>query len=299
MKKQGKKSNAQLIIGTLLSGKTLKSRDVSDIIRKGDGKKINVQDVASMLSKVSNPRKSDLGYFIERVKDGNTFAYYMVKEAIKLSEEQAYGLTLKIGKDKYSLDRALKDFPGLRKYVKPGPKSKPAPSKVAKPAPSRPSPSKAAKPAPSKAAKPAPSKAAKPAPSKAAKPAPSKAAKPAPSKAAAKPAPSKAAKPAPSKAAKPAPSKAAKPAPSKVAKPAPSKAAKPVPSKVIRPEAAKPKPVIKVVKKPLQKPAATTTPKSVSAVLDIDKLAAVIVKKIASDLGKLKVEVNFKDTRPR
>lgn len=151
MKKQGKKSNAQLIIGTLMSGKTLKSREVSDIIRKKDGKKINVQDVASMLSKVSNPRKCDLGHFIERVKDGNTYAYYMIEDALKLSEKQAYGLTLKIGKDKYPLDKAIKDFPELRKYTKPSKAAKSAskPKLVAKPKPA----SKAAKPA-SKAAKP-------------------------------------------------------------------------------------------------------------------------------------------------
>ncbi|QTA88118.1 hypothetical protein [Desulfonema magnum] len=133
MKKQKKqKSNAQLIIGALLTGKHLRSRDISEMVLEKEGKKIKIQDVASMLSKISNTEKSDLGYFIKRVKKGNSFTYNMVKEVLKLSEEKAYELTLKIGKDRYTLEQALKEFPSLKKYVKPGarPKSKPQPKKA-------------------------------------------------------------------------------------------------------------------------------------------------------------------------
>lgn len=81
----------------------------------------------------------------------------MVKEALKLSEKQAYNLSLKTGKDRYKLEQALKDFPGLKKYTKPStPKSKPSPAKtVAKKAPKSVKPSKPvkAKPSPAKAKK--------------------------------------------------------------------------------------------------------------------------------------------------
>ena len=148
MKKQkGKKSNAQLIIGALMTGKSLGSRNISDMVSEIAGKEIKVQDVASMLSKISNTKKSDLGFFIKRVKEGNSFTYNMVDEILELSEEQAYDLTLKIGKDRYTLDEALEDFPGLCQYV-PGasPKAKPQPKKsqtkkaVVKKAPQKPAP---------------------------------------------------------------------------------------------------------------------------------------------------------------
>jgi hypothetical protein len=125
MKRQrGKKSNAQLIIGVLLSGELLTSKEISEIIEKDHGRKIKIQDVASMLSKISNEKKCDLGFFIQREKDGNTFTYHMAEEALALSEDQAYGLTLKIGKSRYSLEQAAKDFPGLKKYIGTSPKSK-------------------------------------------------------------------------------------------------------------------------------------------------------------------------------
>lgn len=194
-----KKSNAQLIIGALLSGKTLKSRDISDMVLEDTGRLIKVQDVASMLSRISKVRNCELGHFIERKQVGNGFVYNMVKEALKLSEDQAYDLTLKTGKGRYTLDDALKDFPGLSKYAK-APKSKakskakPAPKKATKPAAK-----KATKPAPKKAAKPAAKKTVKPAVKKAAKPAPKKAVKPAvktvPSKAKKAPVPAKEAEP--------------------------------------------------------------------------------------------------------
>ncbi|QTA78077.1 Uncharacterized protein dnl_02870 [Desulfonema limicola] len=125
--KKTKKSNVQLIISVLKTGETLKSKDISDTIVQETGKLIKVQDVASMLSRVSNPSKSDLGYFLNKIPDGNTFAYHLYKEACELSEEQIYGLTLKTGNSKYTIDQALKDFPELESYVK---NPKPVPKKT-------------------------------------------------------------------------------------------------------------------------------------------------------------------------
>jgi hypothetical protein len=118
-KKKGNKSNAQLIIETLMSGETLRSREISDRISEAAGRDIKVQDVASMLSKLSDSKKCNLGFFIQRTKDGIGFVYQVADELLELSKAQAYGLALKTGKEKYPLEQALKDFPGLKKYVEP------------------------------------------------------------------------------------------------------------------------------------------------------------------------------------
>ena len=86
MKKQKKsRTNIQLIVGTLLKGRVLGSRDISEMILDEEGKEIKIQDVASMLSKISSSKKCDLGFFITRKKKGNSFSYQMAKEALKLS----------------------------------------------------------------------------------------------------------------------------------------------------------------------------------------------------------------------
>ncbi|WP_207678709.1 hypothetical protein [Desulfonema magnum] len=140
MKKQGKKSNAQLIIGVLLTGKDLKSREISEKIAETEGRTINVQDVASMLSKISDHNKCHLGYFIEREQKGNGFVYHMVQEALAFSEKKAYDLTLKTGKDRYTLAQALEEFPGLNQYVE-SPKARPGVKDI----PKKPAAKKAAK----------------------------------------------------------------------------------------------------------------------------------------------------------
>lgn len=118
MKKKGKKSNTQLIIDALFKYKSLRSKDISEIISKKAGRHIKIQDVASMLSRISDSKKCDLGNFIIREQEGNGYVYNVAKEALALSERQAYDLTLKSGKNRYTLDQAVEDFPELRKYVK-------------------------------------------------------------------------------------------------------------------------------------------------------------------------------------
>lgn len=129
------KSSAQMIIAALLTGDDLMSRDISHMVLKKEGREIKIQDVASMLSKLSNPHKSKLGYFIQKNKKGNSFSYRMVEDALVLTEKQAYEITLKVGKDRYTLEKALNDFPNLNKYVSPGAKSEPKAESQAKPKP--------------------------------------------------------------------------------------------------------------------------------------------------------------------
>lgn len=117
-KKTETKSKSRLIVGALLSGKSLTSGEISQMISKTAKRKIKIQDVASMLSKLTDSKRCDLGLFIRKNKgEEGSFVYTIVEEALALSEDKAYGLTLKIGPDKYSLEKALEEFPGLKKYA--------------------------------------------------------------------------------------------------------------------------------------------------------------------------------------
>ncbi|WP_373500283.1 hypothetical protein [Desulfococcus sp.] len=112
-----KKSTVHLIIETLMSGDPLRSKEITDIISDLSGKPVKVQDVASMLSRITDADKCELGHFIHKKREGNRFTYRVVDEFLKLSSQQAYGMTLKTGKERYTLDQALKEFPVLGKYV--------------------------------------------------------------------------------------------------------------------------------------------------------------------------------------
>jgi len=112
-----KKSTVHLIIETLMSGDPLRSREITDIISDSFGKPVKVQDVASMLSRITDADKCELGHFIHKKREGNRYTYRVVDEFLNLSPKQAYGMTLKTGKERYPLDRALEEFPVLGKYV--------------------------------------------------------------------------------------------------------------------------------------------------------------------------------------
>lgn len=115
MKKE--KSRIQWIVKVLIDGKNLKSKDIAKKVTEISKKEIRVQDVASMLSRLTDPRKCNLGYFITKTSEGNSYIYNVVEEIHELKENQAYGLTLKTGPDKYLLDEALAEYPSLGKYV--------------------------------------------------------------------------------------------------------------------------------------------------------------------------------------
>ncbi|MFO7885335.1 MAG: hypothetical protein R6U68_10970 [Desulfobacteraceae bacterium] len=114
--------NSQLIVRVLLSGRALTSNDISKKIAESEGKTIRPQDTSSILSKISNPEKSNLGFFIDRTMGKNAFYYKLKKDALVLSEEQAYGLTLKKGPNCFSIEELKQQFPDLAKYIQPGKK---------------------------------------------------------------------------------------------------------------------------------------------------------------------------------
>jgi len=113
-----KKTNSELIIDTLTAGDALRSPDITAKVSELAGKEVKIQDVASILAKLSNSQKCDLGYLISKKKTERGFVYSLVKEASDLAPEQIYDLTRKTGKDRFTIQDAVKKAPGLKKYVK-------------------------------------------------------------------------------------------------------------------------------------------------------------------------------------
>jgi len=116
---KAKKTNSELIIDTLRSGKALRSPDITSMVAESSGKDIKIQDVASILAKLSNSKKCDLGYLIKKQKTDRGYVYSLVKEAFNLTPEQTYDLTRKTGKNRFTMEEAMRKYPGLKKYVKP------------------------------------------------------------------------------------------------------------------------------------------------------------------------------------
>jgi hypothetical protein len=117
--KRTKKTNSELIIDTLLTGSSLRSPDITAMVSKASGKEIKIQDVASILAKLSNSEKCDLGYLISKKKTDRGYVYSLVKEAFNMTPGQTYDLTRKTGKDRFTLEEAIKKNPGLKKHIKP------------------------------------------------------------------------------------------------------------------------------------------------------------------------------------
>ena len=116
--KKTKKTNSEMIIDTLLTGQALRSPDITSMVSKASGKEVKIQDVASILAKLSNNEKCDLGYLISKKKTDRGYVYSLVKEAFNLTPEQTYDLTRKTGKDRFTLEEAIKKNPGLKKYIR-------------------------------------------------------------------------------------------------------------------------------------------------------------------------------------
>ncbi len=113
-------NKTRLIIKTLLAGSRLNPVEIAEIISGMSGENVNVSNVRSVLYRISNSARCDLGFFIQKNKQGNSFVYNMVEESLKLTSDKAYDLTLKRkAKHRYTLEQALKDYPNLCRYIKP------------------------------------------------------------------------------------------------------------------------------------------------------------------------------------
>ena len=118
----------EMVINHLMDGDPMTSQDIADKV-SGNGASMDVREVSPIMNRLN---KSDLGYFIKKKRKGRAFEYQIVDDAAKnLTPEEAYGLSLKVGKNRYPLDQALEDHPDLAKHVK-GTKKKKAASAKAK-----------------------------------------------------------------------------------------------------------------------------------------------------------------------
>jgi predicted transcriptional regulator len=112
-------TNARMVVAALMTGAALKARDVAEAVSRTAGREVSPASVSGILSRISDPSRSDLGNFIRKHKDANAWVYTMALAAQALSEEQAYDLTQKTGAGRYTLIQALRDYPGLQKEIAP------------------------------------------------------------------------------------------------------------------------------------------------------------------------------------
>ncbi len=94
-------NNVQSVIHVLLKGDFVSSKDVSEKILEIEGKDVPPQSVSSILSKLGKSSKSPFGTLLLKKKKGGTFFYKLKKEALELTDAQAYGLSLKRGPEKF------------------------------------------------------------------------------------------------------------------------------------------------------------------------------------------------------
>ncbi len=113
-----KKTNSEYIIDALRFNKDLRSPEITQKVSELSGKTMKIQDIASILAKLSNSEKCDLGFFIQKKKTPRGYTYNLVTEIFELEPPQMYDLTRKTGKNRFTLEEALEKNPELRKYVK-------------------------------------------------------------------------------------------------------------------------------------------------------------------------------------
>ncbi len=105
----------EAVIKVLLDGGAVNSVDVAQKVTEEMGLPMSDGEATSLLSKL---QKTELGYFIERRREGRRYFYEMLEEATHtLTLEQARGLSLKRGKDRYSLEQAVEEYPELGSIV--------------------------------------------------------------------------------------------------------------------------------------------------------------------------------------
>lgn len=115
---RNKKTNSEFIIDALRSGQNLRSPDITEKVSELSGRDMKIQDIASILAKLSNSDKCDLGFLIQKKKTHKGYTYNLVPESFDLEPEELYDLTRKTGKNRYTLEQALQEHPGLKKHIK-------------------------------------------------------------------------------------------------------------------------------------------------------------------------------------
>lgn len=118
-------NNVRLVVETLLAGFSWKPAEISALLNENTGKKIDSRYVSRVLSRISDIKQSDLGYFMIRKKEGKSFVYSVVNEARFLPAEIAYRLTIRTNGKAFTLEQVIEKFPQLSHYIKNKPTTKP------------------------------------------------------------------------------------------------------------------------------------------------------------------------------
>ncbi len=113
----GRKANSEYIIDALLSGENLSSRDITERVSALSGKEMKIQDIASILAKLSNSNNCDLGYLIKRKKTNKSYTYNLLPELRELAPERLYDLSRKKRKGCYTLEQAIADYPKIKRHI--------------------------------------------------------------------------------------------------------------------------------------------------------------------------------------
>lgn len=112
------KTRSEHILDTLLTGKTLLLTDITRMVSDASGKEIKIQEISSLMARLSNRWQFQTGHFVNKNKTPQGYEYSLVPEILNLAPEEIYGLTRKIGKDRFTLEMALEKIPELGQYVK-------------------------------------------------------------------------------------------------------------------------------------------------------------------------------------
>jgi hypothetical protein len=128
-----KKTTSEHVLDALIDNKTILLSDITKLVSKSVGKEVKIQNISSLMARLSNPGQFQTGHFIIRTKTPNGFEYSLVPEILALAPEEIYDLTRKVGKDRFTLEMAIEKIPELAQYVKKtGKSSKKAKSSVTK-----------------------------------------------------------------------------------------------------------------------------------------------------------------------
>lgn len=118
------KTRSEYILDALLTGNPLLLTDITRMVSDASGKETKIQDISSVMSKLSSSGQSHIGHFINRKKTPQGYEYSIVPEIRTLAHEEIYDLTHKTGKDRFTLEMALEKIPELGQYIQK--KEKPA-----------------------------------------------------------------------------------------------------------------------------------------------------------------------------
>lgn len=113
------KTKGELIIEVLKAGRDLSLSEIVDYLSETTGRPIKNTEVSPVLSKLSRPDKSEIGFFIQRRKKPKSpYRYKFVDEALEMTTQELIDLSHKTGKNRFTLENAVEKYPGIKKYVK-------------------------------------------------------------------------------------------------------------------------------------------------------------------------------------